>query len=570
MMDKTNIKLPLKIDLKAIKDKFLFIPIGGCDKIGTNFYLYHYKGHWIGIDYGIGFADKLKTPGVEIMLPSLAFLEANKIKLDGLIITHSHEDHIGGVCEMYKKLNCPIYCTTFAKNFLKVDALDVMPSPNLDIKEIKDGKKHFKIGAFEIELINLTHSTIEAQGVYIKTDKGSVFHTGDWKFDETPVLGKPSDKKRLSEIIKKDPLTLLISDSTNCMKNNECQSEALLVDSLTKIVQSKKHMVVITTFASNISRIHTIYQVAQKTGRRLVTSGRSMDKIIAIAQESGYLHDIDWLDAKDARKMPREKLLVLSTGCQGENNASMYKLANNKHAFLKLQPKDCVIFSSKVIPGNELDVSDVINNLIMKGVEIITDKENLTHASGHAYRPELKEMYKLTKPMCFIPMHGDWLMLHEHKKLAKSCGIKNVITPENGCIIEINNNTIEKLGNFVSPAICLDGNRLLDENSKIFKDRKAIANDGFVYCCVVIDKKGKLLSTPEIRTIGLFDFHNNHHIEDMQWIAKRVISSIRPRFFARKVFNKENLVNTLTEAIKREIHTKTLKNPIVDVVVIID
>ena len=536
MMDKTNIKLPLKIDLKAIKDRFLFIPIGGCDKIGTNFYLYHYKGHWIGIDYGIGFADKLKTPGVEIMLPSLAFLETNKIKLDGLIITHSHEDHIGGVCEMYKKLNCPIYCTTFAKNFLKVDALDITPSPNLDIKEIKDGKKHFKIGTFDIELINLTHSTI----------------------------------KRLSEIVKKEPLNLLVSDSTNCMKNNECQSEALLVDSLTKIVQSKKHMVVITTFASNISRIHTIYQVAQKTGRRLVTSGRSMDKIIGIAQESGYLNDIDWLDAKDARKMPREKLLVLSTGCQGENNASMYKLANNKHAFLKLQPKDCVIFSSKVIPGNELDVNEVINNLIMKGVEIITDKENLTHASGHAYRPELKEMYKLTKPMCFIPMHGDWLMLHEHKKLAKSCGIKTVITPENGCIIEINGNTIEKLGNFTSPAMCLDGNRLLDENSKIFKDRKAISNDGFVYCCVVIDKKGKLLSTPEIRTIGLFDFHNNRHIEDMQWIAKRAIASIRPRFFARKVFNKENLTNTLTEAIKREIHTKTLKNPIVDVIVIVE
>ena len=569
MLDKKNIKLPLKIDLKAIKDKFLFIPIGGCDAIGTNFYLYHYQGTWIGIDYGLGFADKLKTPGVEIMLPSLSFLETNKIKLDGLIITHSHEDHIGGVCEMYKKLNCPIYCTTFAKNFLQADALDITPSPNLNIKEIKKNKKRFKIGAFDIELIGLTHSTIEANGVYIKTNKGSVFHTGDWKFDETPVLGEPSDKKRLTEIIEKEPLSVLISDSTNCMKNNESQSEALLVDSLTKIVEKKKHMVVITTFASNISRIHTIYEVAKNTGRRLVTSGRSMDKIIGIAQESGYLHDIDWLDAKDARKMPREKLLVLSTGCQGENNASMYKLANNKHAFLKLQQKDCVIFSSKVIPGNELDVSSIINNLIMKGVEIITDKENLTHASGHAYRPELKEMYKITKPMCFIPMHGDWLMLHEHKKLAKSCGIKNVITPENGCIIEINGNTIEKLGNFTSPAMCLDGNRLLDENSKIFKDRKSIANDGFVYCSVCIDKKGKILTSPEIRTIGLFDFHNNNHIEDMKWVAKRSISSLRPRFFGNKTFNKENLENILKESIKREIFAKTMKNPIIDVNIIV-
>jgi len=564
---RTNVKLPTKIDLKAIKDKFLFIPIGGCDAIGTNFYLYHYNGCWIGIDFGIGFADKLKTPGVEIMLPSLSFLELNKIKLEGLIITHSHEDHIGGVCEMYKKLNCPIYCTTFAKNFLKVDSLDVIPTPNLDIREIKEGKRKIKIKDFDIEFINLTHSTIEANGIYIKTKKGSVFHTGDWKFDETPVLGKKSDKKRLEEIVKKEPLSVLISDSTNCMKNNPTQSEALLVDSLTEIVKKKKHMVVITTFASNISRIHTIYEVAQKTGRRLVTSGRSMDKIIGIAQESGYLNDIDWLDSKEARKMPREKLLVLSTGCQGENNASTFKLANNKHPFLKLQQKDCVIFSSKVIPGNELDVSDVINNLIMKGVEIITDKENLTHVSGHAYKSDLKEMYKITKPLCFIPMHGDWLMLHEHKKFAKSCGIKNVITPENGCIIEITNNSIEKLGNFSSPAMCLDGNRLLDENSKIFKDRKAIANDGFVYCCIVIDKKGNIQSNPEIRTIGLFDFNNNKHIEDMQWIAKRSISTIRPRFFGKRTFNKDDLTNKLKDAIMKEIHLKTMKTPIIDVVV---
>ncbi len=567
MNDRSNVKLPLKIDLRVIKDKFLFVPIGGCDGIGTNFYLYHYKNHWLGIDYGLGFADKLKTPGVEIMLPNLSFLEANRIKLDGLIITHAHEDHIGGVCEMYKKLNCKIYCTTFAKNFLKTDSLEMTPSPNLDIKEIKPGNKKFKIGVFDVELIDLTHSTIESQGVYIKTHKGSVFHTGDWKFDETPVLGSKSNKKRLEEIVSKEPLSVLISDSTNCTKNNESQSEKLLIDSLTNIVKSKKYMVVITTFASNISRIHTIHEVAKLTGRQLVVSGHSMKKIIGIAQESGYLNDVDFIDAKEARKMSRDKLLVLSTGCQGENNASIFKLANNKHPFLRLQQKDCVIFSSKVIPGNELDVSNVVNNLIMKGVEIITNKENLTHVSGHAYRAELKEMYKLTKPMCFIPMHGDWLMFHEHKKLAKNCGIKNVITPENGCIIEINGNTIEKLGNFASPSMCLDGNRLLDENNKIFKDRKAISCDGFVYCFVVINKKYQLLSTPEVRTIGVFDTKNNTHLEEIKWIAKRSIASIRPKFFSRRITTIDGIVNTLKEALKREIHVKTLKNPIIDVVV---
>ena len=560
-------KIATKINLKEIKDKFLFVVVGGCDAIGTNFYLYHYNGHWIGIDFGLGFADKLKTPGVEILLPSLSFLEINKIKLDALIITHSHEDHIGGVCEMYKRLNCPIYCTTFAKNFLKVDALEMPVAPNLKVVEIKKNKTQFKVGDFELEFINLTHSTIEAQGVYVKTKKGSVFHTGDWKFDEKPVLGLPSNKARIKEICSKEPLSLLVCDSTNCMKDNPNKSESILLDGLSKIVAKKKHMVVITTFASNISRIHTIYQVAEKTGRRLVLAGRSMEKIVGIAQESGYLGDIDFLDSKDARKMPREQLLVLATGCQGEVNATMSKLATNKHPFLRLQQKDCVIFSSKVIPGNELDVENVINNLILKNVEIVTEKDNLTHVSGHAYRSDLKEMYELTKPMNFIPMHGDWLMLHEHTKFAKSCGIKNIITPTNGCVVEINGNTITNLGNFESNAVCLDGNRLLDENSKIFKDRKAISNDGFIYCSIVLTKKGVLATAPDIRTIGLFDFNNSEHIKIMKEIAQKAVICIKPKIFnGRNTKMLETLSDKIKETILRETQARTGKMPVIDVV----
>ena len=551
-------KLPTKLDLKAWKDKFLFVVVGGCDCIGTNFYLYHYKGHWLGIDYGLGFADHLKTPGVEIMLPNLAFLENNKIKLDGLIITHAHEDHIGGVCKMYSKLDCPIYATTFAKNFLKVDALDEPIAPNLKIIEIKSGRKQkrFKIGPFDVELIPLTHSTIEAHGVYIKTDKGTVFHTGDWKFDNTPVLGVPSDKTRIAELAQEEPISLLVSDSTNCMKDNETRSEAVLFDGLKKIVEKKKHMVVITTFASNISRIKTIYDVANATGRRLVLSGTSMKKIIGIAQESGYLENIDYLDVRDARKMPREKLLVLSTGCQGEQNASMWKLANNKHQFLKLQQKDCVIFSSRIIPGNELDVSEIVNALIAKGIEIVDAKNNLVHVSGHAYQSDLKEMYQLVKPLNFIPMHGDWLTLHEHAKFAKKCGIKNVITPENGCIVEINGNSIEKLGNFSSPAICLDGNRLLDENNRIFKERRALAENGIIICAVSFDKKGKLVSEPKIHSIGVFDLTLPSHIVAMKEIAKKIVAAVKPRFGLRQL-PKDKLIEKLEDTIRNAVFDKT-------------
>ena len=555
-----------KLNLKELKDKFLFIVVGGCDAIGTNFYLYHYAGHWIAVDYGLGFADKLKTPGVEILLPNISFLKNNNIKLDALIITHSHEDHIGGVCEMYKHLKCPIYCTKFAKNFLQVDAMEMPIVPNLKIIEICN-KKTYKIGKFEIEFIPLTHSTIEAQGVYIKTDKGSVFHTGDWKFDDTPVLGKVSDKDRIKELVKDNPLSLLVCDSTNCMKDSKNKSESILFDSLVQIISRKKRIVVVSTFASNISRIQTMYNVAQATGRRLVVCGRSMEKIISIAQESGYLLDIDYLDAKDARKFPREMLLVLATGCQGEQNATMAKLAYNKHPFLKLQQKDCVIFSSKVIPGNELDVENIINALILRNVDIVAEKDNLVHVSGHAYRSDLKEMYELTKPLNFIPMHGDWLMLHEHAKFAKSCGIKSIITPRNGCIVEINGNSIEQIGQFNSSTICLDGNRLLDDGNRIFKDRKAIANDGFVYCSVVIDKKKNTFACqPDIRAIGLFDFNNHEHIEAMKDIAKKAIVVIKPRLFGR--FGAKDIISDkLKESLKNETHKKTGKIPVIDVVV---
>ena len=560
-------KIPTKLDLKAIKDKFIFVCVGGCDCIGTNFYLYQYNGHWIGIDFGLGFADKLKTPGVEIMLPSLDFIRANKIKLDGLIITHAHEDHIGGVVQMYSQLNCPIYATTFGINFLKVDALEMPVVPNLKFIEIKDGKRKFKIGDFELESINLTHSTIEAQGIYIKTPKGSVFHTGDWRFDNTPPLGKPSDKKRLAEIVAKEPLSLLVCDSTNCQKNKQANSEADLVESLTKIVEKRKNMVVVSTFASNIYRIHTMYQVAQNTKRRLVLSGHSMGKIVEIARQSGYLDDIDFLDAKDARKFPRNKLLVLSTGCQGEKNASMYKLAHGCHRFLQLKAGDCVIFSSKVIPGNELDVQEIMNQLILKQVEIVTEKDHLIHCSGHPYRPDLKEMYELTKPACFMPMHGDWLMLTEHAKFANKCGLKNIIIPQNGTIVEINKTSIEELGQFNSPALCLDGNRLLDENSKIFTDRRAISNEGFVSCYVVIDKKGKFLATPEIRSIGLFDFKNGNHIEIMKSIAHNAMASIKPKMFGHRTVSKEDLEIKIKDSLTMEIHKQIGKLPVIDVVV---
>lgn len=553
------------INFKKLKDRFLFIPVGGCDAIGTNFYLYHYNGTWIAIDCGIGFADKSCTPGVDILIPDLSCLDEYSIKLSALIITHSHEDHIGAICDLHHKLQCPIYLTTFAMNFLKVDAEEYNLSKKLKINEIKKDKKKFSIGPFDLEMIYMTHSIIEAHSVLIKTDAGSVLHTGDWRIDNNPVIGEKTNTARLKEIGDSGELSALICDSTNCLKEGPEESESALEDSILQLVKSKKNsMVVLSTFASNIGRLQIFYNIACKTGRALVVSGRSMHRIIDIARSSGYLNNnFDFIDAKDATKMPRNKILAVVTGCQGESRASLYKIANGKHNFLRLKPDDAVIMSSKTIPGNEIAVRDIINSLISKNVDIMTGKDYFVHVSGHPYRHDLRILYDLVKPKNLIPMHGDWLMLSEHIKFAESYGINTGAMPRNGTIFDIEGNTIKDVGKIDVNALCLDGSRFIEQDSQIFKERIKLSDGGIVIASISIDAKCNLLSDLIIEMVGVFEKRDAMIIDD---IKKKVSKAIKPGILKKKL-NKDDLKNKAKQIIADEFSTNFGKVPIINIIV---
>jgi ribonuclease J len=558
----------MSIDFKKLKDKFLFFPVGGCNFIGTNFYLYHFDGTWIAIDCGLGFADKMHNPGVDILVPDLSILEKYNIKISALIITHSHEDHIGAVCDVYDYLKCPVYVTTFSKNFLDVDILEAKIPGKIKIVEIKDTKKLLKIGKFDIEFVLLTHSIVESFALVIKTAVGTVFHTGDWKIDNKPLVGGEIDITRLEQLGESGEISALICDSTNVLKDGDSESESSLDGSLYDIVKGKKGAVVMTTFASNLSRMQVAYNVAKRTGRTLFFSGHSMHRIFGIAQKSGYLHDVEYCDLKDLKNAKRSEVLILATGCQGETMATIAKLANGKHNFFKLQKNDTVIFSSKTIPGNEVQVSDVIDKLIEKNIDVVTEKDYFVHVSGHPYRGDLKKMYNWLKPKAIIPMHGNWLMLSEHVKFAKECGIKNSLMPVNGSVISISDEFgIEHVCKIEVKSICIDGNRHIADDSKIFKERIIVSQNGFITCNAVVNQKGGIVCHPTIDSYGIFDYSNNNDVKLIKAVEKKVLFAIKPSFFGSKKVAIVDLEKTIMNVIKNEVHKATNKLPVIRVVV---
>jgi ribonuclease J len=558
------------------KNDLIFMPIGGCNFIGTNLYLYRYKNTSIVIDCGIGFPDKRHTPGVDVLIADLSILDKYQIKLDALIITHAHEDHIGAVCHLYNKLKCPIYLSTFAKNFLEVDAIEFGLQGKMKLKEIKQNQKQFKIGDFDIEMIYLTHSTVESHGIFIKTDKACVFHTGDWKIDPNPVVGQNIDIERLIEIGKNHQVSALICDSTNCLKeqprHGPSSSEGDLEGNIYDLVKKQNGLVVVTTFASNVARIQTVANVAKKSDRVLVLSGHSMHRIVAIAQKSGYLNNIETVDARDAAKMPKNKVLLLATGCQGEENATIAKLAKNKHPFFKLEQSDCVLFSSKTIPGNEIEVSEVVNSLIEKNIEIFTEEDYFLHVSGHPYRNDLREMYSWIKPNALIPMHGNWLMLKEHTKFAQNCGIKKVLMPKNGTLIKITEDNVEIVSQIQTNSLCIDGKRTIIEKSKIFKERNKLSSSGIISCNVVLNNKGGVVIQPEITSLGLLDINDKHDFIFLKNLEKKISQALiskddqkRSLFKKKKVMDKKELEEKVYSVIKKDVHFYCGKFPFISI-----
>jgi ribonuclease J len=492
-------------NIKAHKEDFLFLPLGGSNEIGMNFNLYQKDGKWLIIDCGIGFADE-DIPGVDILTPKLDFFTKYKPEIVGLIITHIHEDHIGAVGYLWEYLKCPVYVSKIGKEFL----INKLRERRVKIEDVEvyefeeNANKNIKIGPFEVEMIGLTHSVPEMAAVKIHTQHGSIFHTGDWKLDKNPVVGNASNLKRIKEI-GKEGVYAMVCDSTNVFSEGWSGSEGDLEKSLLNIVKAQKGRVLISTFASNVARLQTIASVAKKLDRQIVISGFSLSRIVTIAQKCGYLLDYNFLDAREARAFNPERLLIICTGCQGEENASLTKIANGIHPYIELNENDSVIFSSKIIPGNEKKIYAVFNKLILRDIKIITEKGNSVHVSGHPNRGELKEMYSIVKPRFSVPVHGEQYHIFEHANFAKSLGVEDAVRVKNGDVLAFRKDGIVKVGTVPSGKYCVDGNTLRDTESPVIKERRILAKSGIVFVNIVVNSGGQLVFAPSIDAIGFLD-----------------------------------------------------------------
>lgn len=532
------------------KNEFLFLPLGGVGRIGMNVSLYHYQGKWIMIDLGIGFADET-MPGVDLLVADIDFIANRKKDLLGIIITHSHEDHCGAIPHLWEDLGCPIYATKFTVNFVKEKLKEFRMENKVPVKEVAvNGSTN--LGPFTVEFINITHSIPETNSLLITTEVGSALHTGDWKFDPKPVVGETSNIKRLKEIGDKGDLLAAVCDSTNILSKHGPESESEIYQNIYNIIKRSKKLVAVSLFASNVARIETISQAARALNRKVVLLGRSLWRIVKVAKDSGYLTDsVEFLEANNVDGYSREELVLICTGCQGEPLAATARLAAKNHHAFKIQQGDTMIFSSKIIPGNETRAHNMLNAFIEMGVEVVTEKTEHVHASGHPTRVELKEMYSLIKPKISIPVHGEYIHTQAHVKFAKECGVEKAIMIAPGDAVNLENGEI--VDSIDVDYFGIDGAFLRHPESSVIKMRKRLRDAGVIVITAVINKKNKLLAKPKVFAPGVFELIDDAVI--MQEIIKKVESAfdLQP---IKKIKNKieNSIFNLLKEySLKRSI-----------------
>ncbi len=542
------------------KEEFIFCPLGGSGEIGMNMNLYAYgkeeSQKWIIVDMGVTFADD-SIPGIDLIYPDPGFILDKKEDLLGIVLTHAHEDHIGSVAHIWPKLKCKIYATPFTAVLItekfKEKKIDI--SKYLEIVPL-NGK--IKLGPFEIDFVTLTHSILEPNGLSIKTPSGIVLHTGDWKIDPNPLIGNKIDEKKLKEIGNKN-IIAMICDSTNVFSPGRAGSESDVRESLLKIIEQKTKRVVVTSFASNVARMETVFYCAKKTNRQISLVGRSMNRIYKAAKQCGYLKDlIKPIEPKEARKVARNKILYLCTGSQGEPMGAMKRIISGTHPDVLLESKDSIIFSSKIIPGNEKKLYQLHNQIVKRSIEIITEENAFVHVSGHPNRDDLKDMYKWVKPKCIIPVHGEHRHMIEHVNFAKEMQIPQTLQVENGDVIRLHpGNEPQIIDKAPSGRMYLDGSIGVNEDSKSIKDRKNLSMNGYLEVTLIVSNNGKI-KKPVISYRGIPQEEiSENFIFDME----DEISNICRRFSIESKKQEHNLIEMLKQNCRRIVKEKTGKKP---------
>ncbi len=503
--------------------KLKIIPLGGLGEIGKNLTVYEYGKDLFLVDCGMGFPDQ-DLYGVDMVIPDISYLKANRSRIRGMVITHGHEDHIGAIPYVLKEIDIPIYTTalTAAIIELKLEEHDLLYNTQIFTK--KPGDK-FHLGCFEIEFIHVNHSIADAVALAIKTPVGTVIQTGDFKIDVTPIQGGIIDLPRLGQLGNEGVLALL-SDSTNVERPGYSMSESRVGDGFDALFKNCDKRIIVTTFASNVHRMQQIINIAAKYKRKVAITGRSMENIMRVATELGYveLPEGIMVDLPHLNKLPQSKSVIICTGSQGETMSALYRMANNEHRQVTVNAGDRIIISASAIPGNETMIGKVIDGLFQKGAEVIYDRGTPLHVSGHACQEELKMMLALVKPKYFIPVHGEYRMLCKHAELGKLMGVnpKNVIVAENGSVIELSQKSIKKTDTVQAGAVYIDGKGVGDVGSAVLRDRRHLAEDGIMMAIITLSADtGELIAPPEIITRG---FVYVKEADDLMEELRRVVT----------------------------------------------
>ena len=546
------------------KEELLFCPLGGSGEIGMNMNLYAYgkedNQKWIIVDMGVTFADD-SIPGIDLIMPDPGFIIEKKDDLLGIVLTHAHEDHIGAVAHIWPELKCKLFATPFTAALIT----EKFKEKKIDISsflKIVPLNSKIKLGDFEIDFVTLTHSILEPNGLSIKTPLGTILHTGDWKIDPNPLIGNKIDQEKLTKI-GDEGVSAMICDSTNIFSPGRAGSESDVRDSLLRIMEIKTKRILVTSFASNVARMESIFYCAKKTGRSICLVGRSMHRIFKAAKKCGYLKGlIEPLEPRDAKKVAKNKILYLATGSQGEPMGAMNRIVNGSHPDVFLEEGDCVIFSSKIIPGNEKKLYNLQNQIVKNNIEIISEENAFVHVSGHPNRDDLKDMYKWVKPRSIIPVHGEHRHMQEHVNFAKEMQVPKTLLIENGDIIKLLPGDSPKVVDKApSGRVYLDGSINVETDSQSIKDRKNLSINGYLEITLIVSNNGKV-KKPIISFRGIPENQNNEHfIFDME----DEIFNICRTFSLDNKNQQKNLIETIKQNCRRIVREKTGKKPFTNI-----
>jgi ribonuclease J len=547
------------MDRFPAKDELVFLPLGGSGEIGMNFNAYGFgpadDKQWIIVDCGVLFGREGSVPGVDMLMPDVRFLAEQHENILGIIATHAHEDHIGAIAPLWPSLRCPIYATPFTARLITGKLDEAGLTSKVKVKEVPVGGQ-LTLGPFTLDFISITHSILEPNLLAIRTPLGVVAHTGDWKIDPNPMLGEATDTAALEKLGNEGVLAL-VCDSTNALVPGNSGSESKVRESLTELIGTLKGRVAVTGFASNVARLDTVARAAKAHGRRVALVGRSMQKMVSAARETGYLKDFPQvLDETEVADMPAHKVLYLCTGSQGEPRAALARIAADNHPNVHLAEGDTVIFSSRVIPGNELAIGEMQNSLAARGINLLTAEDHFVHVSGHPCRDELAQMYRWIRPKLALPVHGEMRHQVAHAKLARELQVPQAIVPENGQMFRLAPGRPELIDEVPAGRIHLDGRILVAEGEGLSKDRRAMAFAGLLVVTLVVDHKGRVVSDPLVIGEGM-----------PEAVEEAVLKAVEGTIARNKGSDPDNLAENIRRAARRAAHDAWGKKPITRVLV---